>query len=158
MKKSVIASICGGVAATSLIIDRVSKSTVLEFMESRNGAELKIIPGFFSLISSWNAGIAFGMFQGASSFLLLAPVFVVIAILGFYLFSAERGALEAVGAGLIIGGAIGNMIDRAGPGRVFDFLDVYVGTYHWPTFNAADIFVVVGAFLFGIMIMRGEIK
>lgn len=149
---------CFVIAASALIIDRVSKSSMMAFMDSREGRELTIIPGFFSLVSSWNTGVAFGMLQGASPFILLAPVGLVIVLLGIFLFSGPKSFAEVAGAALIAGGALGNMIDRVRGGRVYDFLDFYIASYHWPTFNAADIFIVTGAFLFGIMLLRNTEK
>lgn len=149
---------CFLIAAAAVIIDRVSKSSIMAFMDSRGGHDLTIIPGFFSIVSSWNSGVAFGMLQGASPFLLLAPVGLVIVLLGIYLVSGPKSFMEVAGAALIAGGALGNMIDRVRAGRVYDFLDFYIASYHWPTFNAADIFIVVGAFAFGVTLLRNTEK
>lgn len=149
---------CFIIATVAMLLDQFTKTAVRSFMDSRNGEELKVIPGFFSVITSWNTGVAFGMLQGASPVILLAPVGIVIVILVIYLFTSPKSLLEVSGAAMIAGGALGNMLDRVRGGRVYDFLDVYVGAYHWPTFNVADVFIVIGAFLFGITLFRNSTK
>ena len=129
-------------------LDRWSKSLV----EQRLGVwDTKIvIPGVFNIIRSENPGVAFGIFSGGSShsrtlLLLLASV-TAIALLGIMLWRIDRqDRFTAIGLSLIFGGALGNVYDRVRAGTVTDFLDFYIGTWHWYTFNIADAAICAGA-------------
>lgn len=107
---------------------------------------------FFNIVLVWNRGASFGLFNSGSPWtpLLLSGIaLIIIGFLIYWLRRAERRFL-AVSIGLVIGGAIGNVVDRAIHGAVVDFLDFYLpGTTlpHWPAFNVADIGVSVGAVL-----------
>ena len=102
-----------------------------------------VIPGFFDLTYNTNTGVAFGMFAGQG--LLVALFMIALGVLAFFL---TRGLNWAswepnVVGGCLCGGALGNLVDRLRIGHVVDFLDVYVGKHHWPTFNVADSFICV---------------
>jgi signal peptidase II len=102
-----------------------------------------VIPGFFNLTFTHNTGVAFGMFQGEG---LVVALLVVALALGalFYTRALNWAATEPnVVGGLIVGGALGNLIDRARLGYVVDFLDFQFGTYHWYIFNVADSCICV---------------
>lgn len=112
-----------------------------------------IIPGFFNLTLLYNKGAAFGILSGMS--LLWRQVFFisisVIALTTLLIMQYRLGPrhfLYPVSFGLISGGAIGNVIDRLRLGKVVDFLDFYIGKYHWPAFNVADSGITVGIALF----------
>ncbi|MBU1247719.1 MAG: signal peptidase II [Proteobacteria bacterium] len=111
-----------------------------------------IIPGFFNLTHVRNKGAAFG-FLNTTGIDWQVPLFICINVLaiGFILYllkSSERATLYLkCGLGLILGGAVGNLIDRVWLGFVVDFLDFHLAGYHWPSFNVADIGISVGAFL-----------
>ena len=108
---------------------------------------------FIEFRYSVNAGIAFGLLDGNSTLtgLLVGLVIVPMAILLIYL--ATRGAGWALGSGLVLGGAAGNLIDRIGDGRVTDF--VVVG--RWPSFNLADAAITIGALiLFGLSLLERQ--
>jgi signal peptidase II len=97
-----------------------------------------VIPGFFNLVYGQNTGIAFGMFQGHG--LLVGLFIVMLAMVALYYAKGLNWASwepNLVG-GCLCGGALSNLLDRARLGYVVDFLDVYIGTHHWPTFNVAD--------------------
>lgn len=101
----------------------------------------------FNLTMVWNEGISFGMLQG-SNVMFLTIIALVISSILLYLLLKSNNIFEALSYGLIIGGAIGNVMDRLRFGAVADFFDVYVGTYHWPAFNIADASIMIGvAFL-----------
>jgi len=108
----------------------------------------RIIPvaPFFNLVAGWNRGVSFGMFNSetavAGVFIALAGLIVVL--LSVWLFRAERTPI-ALALGLVIGGALGNVIDRIRFGAVFDFLDFHVFGRHWPAFNVADAAISLGA-------------
>ena len=84
---------------------------------------------------------------------LAIPVFAVLVVIWLYLQLGQLGMVQRLGAGLIAGGALGNVIDRLRFDRVIDFIDIHLLGYHWPAFNIADsaIFIGVVAWLYGIM-------
>jgi len=111
----------------------------------------EIVPGFFGLVHVRNTGVAFSLLSNLDPrwvhpLLILATVLAMVAVLAYIAFLPCRGAAP-VGLGLILGGAIGNVIDRARLGYVVDFLDLYWRNHHWPTFNVADIGITVGVLL-----------
>lgn len=109
-----------------------------------------VIPGCFDIVHFLNKGAAFG-FLNDSSINWQRPFFIVISLLAmgliFILARSEDdgGPFYVTGLGLILGGAIGNLIDRIRTGLVVDFLDFYIGQWHWPAFNVADIALCAGA-------------
>jgi signal peptidase II len=111
-----------------------------------------VIPGLLNLIHTHNPGVAFSMFADAHSpfvrFLLVLFSVAVIVFL-FWLLAAERagGRAGQIGMALIIGGAVGNVLDRLTKRGVTDFIDLHIRSHHWPTFNVADSAIVVGAVL-----------
>ena len=118
-----------------------------------------VIPGLLNLIHTHNPGVAFSMFANAHSpavrFLLVLFSVGVIVFL-FWLLAAERagGKMGQIGMALIIGGAVGNVVDRLTQRGVTDFIDLHLGSYHWPTFNVADSAIVVGAALVLLELFR----
>lgn len=111
-----------------------------------------VIPGLLNLIHTHNPGVAFSMFANAHSpavrFLLVLFSVGVIVFL-FWLLAAERagGRVGQIGMALIIGGAVGNVVDRLTRRGVTDFIDLHIENHHWPTFNVADSAIVIGAAL-----------
>jgi len=111
----------------------------------------EVVPGFFGLVHVRNTGVAFSLLSNLDHrwvhpALILATVLAMGAVLAYIAYLPCRGAAP-VGLGLILGGAIGNLIDRARLGYVVDFLDLYWRNHHWPTFNVADVGITVGVFL-----------
>ena len=97
----------------------------------------------------WNRGVSFGMFNTASPYnawVLSAIALGIVAALAVWLRRAGRPFLAAA-IGLVMGGALGNVVDRLRFGAVFDFLDLHAVGYHWPAFNVADSAITVGAVL-----------
>jgi signal peptidase II len=110
-----------------------------------------VIPGFFNLAHVLNKGAAFGFLNNPDSnwqiWFFAAVTVAAVGFIYFLLSTADRGDRFFIwGLGLILGGALGNLIDRLRFGFVVDFLDFYVGDYHWPAFNIADIAITCGAF------------
>jgi signal peptidase II len=110
---------------------------------------IPVIDGFFSLTYIRNTGAAFGILAGSAAafrlpflllFSLLAIVFMIMMLRR--LPDSEKGVISALA--LILGGALGNLIDRGLYGEVIDFLDFYWGSYHWPAFNVADSCITIG--------------
>jgi signal peptidase II len=134
------------VAAVVAIADQLVKWWAIEtLMAAPEGIE--VLP-VFNLVMVWNRGVSFGMFGGGAvaPWLLAAFAGAVAVALGVWLMRAE-GRWLALGLGLIIGGAVGNIVDRLRFGAVADFLDVHIGAYHWPAFNVADASITVGVAL-----------
>ncbi len=134
-------------ALAAIIIDQASKWWMLGVLP-KPGRSIEVAP-FFNLVHVWNRGISFGLFsdqQELGRWLLTVLALVIVTVLVLWLRKAEN-RLIAIGLGLIIGGALGNVIDRLVHSAVFDFLDFHVSGYHWPAFNAADSFITVGAVL-----------
>ena len=123
-----------------VIVDQITK-----YLFWNNGQNYVIIDGFFNITLVKNAGAAFGMFQGGRAFFIGASIVaaVLITYLGIKLPRAER--VRRIWLGLILGGAVGNLIDRARFGEVVDFLQIGFQGHYWPVFNVADIGVTVGA-------------
>jgi len=135
------------IAAFSIVLDQATKWWILEGIMQPP----RIIPltPFFNLLLTWNNGVSFGLFNNSNSLnalLLSALAIVIVVFLFFWLRKAESTRL-AVGLGLIIGGALGNVIDRGLHGAVVDFLDFYINNLHWPAFNVADSCITVGAII-----------
>ncbi|HCM83714.1 MAG TPA: signal peptidase II [Alphaproteobacteria bacterium] len=131
-----------------LIADQVSKYFVLQYLFERQAAVTGIeVTSFFNLVLVWNRGVSFGLFNHDAvlmPFLLMALAAVLVTMVLRWLLRAET-QFEAIAFGLIIGGAIGNVIDRIRFGAVVDFLDFHAFGQHWPAFNVADSAIVVGA-------------
>ncbi|HEY6579102.1 MAG TPA: signal peptidase II [Rhizomicrobium sp.] len=135
-------------AAAALAVDQASKLVLLyglHFIEMAPGDHIGVLP-FFDLVMVWNPGISYGLLpaHGLAGTAVLA-VFSLAAVigLGWWLWRAERKLLSAA-LGLVIGGAIGNLIDRLIYGRVADFFHFYVGGYDWYVFNVADCAITLG--------------
>lgn len=109
-----------------------------------------VIPGFFDIVHVLNRGAAFG-FLNRHDIDWQRPFFVVVSILAVGLIAVlarskdDDGPFYVYGLGLILGGALGNLVDRVRLGVVIDFLDFYVGQWHWPAFNVADMGICIGA-------------
>lgn len=104
---------------------------------------------FFNIVMVWNRGASFGMFSTDSAwsrYLLVAIALAISIGLLFWLLNARTRWLS-VGLGCVIGGAVGNVIDRFAHGAVADFLDFHVSGYHWPAFNVADMAITIGVIM-----------
>ncbi|MEW6201763.1 MAG: signal peptidase II [bacterium] len=140
----------------AVIIDQFIKSIVRAYFYTHRISDFTVIPNFLSLVDSYNPGGAFGILQNTPTlFLALSTIFSLAALI--LLVSVFKTTTPVLwGLGLVAGGAIGNLVDRARYGSVYDFIDCYIGTYHWPAFNAADAFIVIGTGLLLFSIMRGK--
>lgn len=116
---------------------------------------ITVIPGFFSLLNVRNTGIAFGLLPSHGSLwgtaILIVLGLVALGVVTYYFLRAPtEQVLLLLALALVMGGAVGNLIDRVMLGAVTDFLDVYVGEHHWPTFNVADSAISIGIALLAI--------
>lgn len=116
------------------------------------GEKKTVIDGFFYLTHWKNTGAAWGIMQNGK--LILVPVTIIVSIVLAYYLVKSKNKMFRVSLSLILGGAIGNLIDRAfREGGVVDFLDFHFGSYNFPTFNVADSFIVIGTILLGYYIL-----
>ena len=141
------------IAAAVLVLDQLTKLVALRRLEL--GIPQPVIDGFFSLTLVMNPGLAFGMLgrtPPAWRWVIAAlSVVALVALLGYARRMAPAGgALSVLALGLILGGAVGNLIDRARFGAVVDFLDFFWRGYHWPAFNVADSGLTVGVTLHAV--------
>ena len=142
------------VAMLAIGLDQVSKAVAFANLEA--GDELVLAP-MLSILPGWNQGTAFGLAQGTAPLLLVALALAITVWLTWLLIRTPS-AVEATGLGAAIGGALANAADRMRFGAVRDFIDIHWGTLHWPTFNAADMFVVGGLLLFVVADLHRERK
>jgi len=138
-------------AATAL--DQGTKWLILEVV-MQPPQVIPIVP-FFNLTLGYNTGISFGLLKTVFADNPWALTGLTLVIVGFLLVWASRTSSrrEAIALGLISGGALGNAVDRIRQGAVTDFLDVYVGSWHWPTFNMADVAIFCGA----VVLVAGDL-
>lgn len=138
------------IALAIILLDQATKLVILRSL--RLGQGVPVIPGFFDIVFVLNPGAAFGFLATLSEevrnpFFILISVVAVVLIIFYHTRYLRSHRLVSVALGLILGGAIGNLIDRLRYGMVVDFLDVHVGQYHWPAFNVADSAISVGVSL-----------
>ena len=138
------------IAISVLLLDRITKWAVAGNIALHDS--VAVIPGFFRLTHVQNAGAAFGLFSESSAqwkagALVSFSVLALIVVLALLWRNGHSFSTTTIGLSLILGGAMGNLWDRVFTGHVVDFLDFFVGSYHWPAFNIADSAIVVGALL-----------
>lgn len=145
-------------AAGLIALDQWTKAIVAASMPLYSSRD--VIPGLFSLVHTRNPGIAFSLFADSGPLVrnILVPVLSVaaIALILVMLWNSRNSTAKShAGLSLILAGAIGNLYDRAAYGYVVDFLDFYIGAYHWPAFNVADSCITIGAGLILLDALRG---
>ncbi|CCO24518.1 signal peptidase II [Maridesulfovibrio hydrothermalis] len=156
MKKYTLAGI---IAVSILILDQLTKIAVREKMAMWTSET--IIPGFFNLVHVVNKGAAFGFLNREDiswqRTFFIVVTFVAMGAIAMLLKSTKNDdKFQIIGLGCVLGGAIGNLIDRILYSEVTDFLDIYFGSYHWPAFNIADIAICIGAFAMIISLYRNR--
>lgn len=136
-----------GIALATFAADQLSKYLILESVQLPDKGQIELLP-FFNLTMVWNRGVSFGMMNNLShpEYILGGLALVIIAFLTGWLMKSTR-CITYAGIGLVIGGALGNLLDRLRFGAVADFLDFHVAGYHWPAFNIADAAICIGAAL-----------
>lgn len=131
-------------------LDQLTKISILDHLEL--GESINVIPNFFDLTLVMNPGAAFGMFSkmepGIRRVVLgMVTLLAIGLVLVLLKKEAKNDRISQFALFLVLGGAVGNIIDRFRFDAVVDFLDVYYGTYHWPAFNVADSAICVGVFV-----------
>ena len=132
-----------------LILDRLSK--VLFSQLDRN---FDVIDGIIRITMVKNTGAIFGLFQGMRFVFILASILAAVLITVIALKLPRYELHKRAALGLILGGALGNLIDRIHPGEVIDFIDMGFGIHRWPVYNVADIGVTVGALMLIVAYLR----
>lgn len=143
-----------------VILDQITKLLVVHYMPLFDTKV--ILPGFFNLVHVHNTGGAFSLLAGENAlwrrvFFVLVTLFVLALLLYVYGKVDRRDRWTRNAYALICGGAVGNnLIDRLRLGEVIDFLDVYVGSLHWPAFNVADSAISIGAVMLLISLIKNK--
>ena len=137
-----------------LVIDQISKILVVKLIDINHPIE--VIKNFFYLTYTHNTGAAFSILTGQRIFLILIAIVILIILINYIRKNQVKEKLDIISFSLIIGGSLGNLIDRIVRGYVVDFLDFKIFGYNFPVFNLADTFIVVGVFLLLIVTFRKE--
>lgn len=136
------------VLALVILIDQLTKWVALQNLTPQE--PVQFIPGCFNWYLDFNLGAAFSFMENAIAgwhtlYFTLQAVVISLILLAFVLWSKRLSYLSCTAIFMIIGGAFGNVIDRLHIGRVVDFIQWYVGSYYWPTFNIADSAICIAA-------------
>ncbi|MCL2369097.1 MAG: signal peptidase II [Alphaproteobacteria bacterium] len=155
--------------ALTLLIDQLTKWYMLSWVTRGNvplfGNAFEVAPyaflmeritPFFNIVFTWNPGVSFSMFREIGSYTPMILIAITSAITAYfaYLMVQSKNMWERAALALIVGGAIGNLIDRIRFGAVIDFLDFHYAGFHWPAFNFADVFIVFGVVLYIVILLR----
>ena len=133
-----------------VVFDQITKAVVYEYF-SEEADDIALLP-FFNIVSVWNYGISFGVLNNEVYPQAMFIVINVVIVIGLILWSLKHKKTTNMKAvTMIVGGAIGNLLDRLYYGAVLDFLDFHINNYHYPAFNIADSFIVIGAFMLVFM-------
>jgi signal peptidase II len=140
-----------------VVIDQVTKNVVARTVDLYES--LTVIPGFFNITRIHNRGAIFGTFSQTNNGLVFAlltaaSLAALAMVVWFFLKTPATDRLMKISLTLIMAGALGNQFDRLVRGHVIDFLDLHIGTAHWPFFNAADSCISIGACLMLLTLLR----
>ena len=145
-----------------ILLDQIAKGILLFLITGSAfvwGPAWSVIPvpylmarvtNFFNLVFTWNPGTAFSLFRAvgdSAPLIMIIATGAIIALLLYYLLRRAK-SYEVAPLIFIVGGALGNLIDRIRFGAVIDFLDFHIGGYHWPSFNVADMFITIGVLFY----------
>lgn len=137
------------------ILDRITKYCSLSYLKEKDS--IIIIKNYFDFQYLENRGAAWGIFQNKLLLLSVITILVLTAMILYIIFKKPKSKLLRISLSLIISGALGNLYDRIYYKKVVDFIHVhYNNVYDFPTFNVADILVVIGTFLLALYIIRDE--
>lgn len=139
------------------LADQASKYYVLHVLKLDNVRAIDVLPPFFNLRMAWNEGVNFGILDGLNRWFLISVALAISAWVAWWISRGERRLILCLSAGLVIGGALGNVIDRVIYGAVADFINMSCCGIRNPfSFNVADIAVFAGAF--GLILFMGKEK
>lgn len=134
------------------LIDQVSKYLVINYLYK----DITIIKNFFSLIYTKNNGAAFSILTGKRLFLIIVTILIIAMIIYYIKKNNIKDKINIIAFSLVLGGSIGNLIDRIIRGYVVDFISIKVFKYNFPIFNIADSFICIGVFLLVFISLRKE--
>ena len=138
----------------TLLLDQVSKRIVVENIEIF--ANNLVISKYFNLVYVENRGVSFGMFSEHDKSFYFGILSMLVSAYIIYLLVKSNDLIESLGLSLILGGAVGNGVDRLYHGYVVDFIDLHLNNLHWPAFNFADTFITFGAIVFVFSIISNK--
>lgn len=141
-----------GIVFSVLIPDFISKQFIVTTMMPHETIE--VLP-FLRIVNVRNEGAAFGLFTHLGNRFFIIISLIAILLIAVYIKGIRR-RLELYSLSFILGGAIGNLTDRLRIGKVIDFIDIFIGSWHWPAFNVADSALTIGIILFILSSMRCE--
>ena len=144
------------ITIVSFLIDRITKILVINNINLYES--INVVDNFFSLTYVKNYGAAWSILSGNRLFLIIVGVVALILIYKCFIKDRKINKLETITYGLLLGGIIGNLVDRIIYGYVIDFFDFIILGYDFPVFNCADTFIVISVFLIIISMFRGEIN
>ena len=146
------------VAGLIIVCDQISKYYILHHFLGLNSYIQ--FGDYFNVVRAWNTGVSFSMFNnyGNLGVYILSSIDILVVLALLKWLKGEKDRVIQVALGMIMGGAIGNVIDRLRMGAVFDFLDVHIGDNHWPAFNVADSFICIGAGLIILVSVVSSLK
>ncbi|MEM8776117.1 MAG: signal peptidase II [Pseudomonadota bacterium] len=134
------------VAAIVFVIDQVIKYWVVHVLNLKEVRAIDVFPPYLNFRMAWNTGINFGIFSGASPIVWILVAFAIVGFVLWWVFKDPQGKWQLISAGLLVGGALGNVVDRIIYGAVADFLNMSCCGWNNPTaFNVADISIFAGA-------------
>ncbi len=143
------------IALVVVVADQLTKWAALKYLTRH--VEVAVVP-FVNLTLVYNRGAAFGFLNSASGWqnvFFIAVAAVACVAIGYFLYRLEPGEKKmGIGLSLILGGAIGNLIDRLAHGYVIDFIDFYYQSWHWPAFNVGDSAITVGAVIIALTAVK----
>lgn len=144
------------VAGIIFLLDQITKLWIVKNLTIYQ--TINVIDGLFNITYVLNPGGAFGFLANQSELIrgivfLFVSFIALVVILYFYLTTPNTFWMLSNGFAMIFGGALGNLLDRVRIGKVVDFLDFYIGKYHWPSFNVADSAICVGVAIFSYHVL-----
>ena len=140
-----------------LVVDYYTKFFVLTQLLTEEG-NMKIY-SYLNFIKVWNQGISFGIFSSVKHSDIIFSIVSIIIIGWIFLWQAsQKRMILSVASGMVIGGALGNVLDRVKYGAVFDFIDVFYSDWHYPAFNVADSFICIGVLIMLISTIKFKKK
>ena len=142
------------ISTTSALIDQIIKLIIISNIQIGN--KIIIIKNFFSITFLGNTGAAFSSFNSNTKLLIIISFFALGFIYYFFIRKQTLNKFQIITYGLLIGGIIGNLIDRIIRGYVIDYLDFNILGYNYPVFNLADTFIVISIILITFQTLKGE--
>ena len=142
-----------------IIFDQLSKFVIRANFNLYE--QIDIVKGFIKIIYIRNSGVVCGLFSNNQNHLVpiiisILSIAALLTVLYIFIKTSLSCRLELISLSFIMGGAVGNIVDRFLLGYVVDFIDIYIKSYHWPTFNIADSFISIGIVLLLISVLRNK--